>query len=299
SIPAAVVMSKADSLPTAITAALVLGFALGMYLPLGMGLIVDMGRGGRGPAYMSVHELAATLASFIGSAAVALLLAWTDWHGSILAWCVVGVLATVAFVAVRDPEGDRRHVEKVREHVPVDFRLFCAVFSYGIGTMLVMGLVSMLALIMVRAQGLDQVHAASVLGYTRLAGLLGVVAVALLADRLGHVRVLMGLQMVALAGLVLMSLDGFGLVFVAGVVLLAVGASGNITLNPVVIAEAFPSGQRERVMAYATGPGALLGTVVAPALFGVMLDAGLSTGPVLFAAGATLVAIFLTGRIAR
>lgn len=297
SLPATAAMSQVNGFLSAAGVAFVLGYGIGVYLPLGMALIVDVGHGGRGAAYMSIHEFSATLASFTGSAMVALLLAWTDWHGSILLWCVVGVLATASFIAVRDPEGDERHVQKVREPVQLDFKLFSAVFSYGVGTMLVMGLVSMLALIMVRAWGLSQAEAATVLGGTRLAGIIGVGIVGLMADRLGHGRVLIGLQSTALAGLVLMSLDGFSPVFVAGVLLLAIGASGNITLNPVVVAEAFPPEKRERVMAYATGPGGLGGMVLAPTLFGVMLDAGLATGPILFAAAATLAAIFVTGRI--
>lgn len=297
SLPATVAISQASGFLTATASTFVMGFGIGVYLPLGMALIVDVGRGGRAASYMSIHEFAATLASFIGSAAIVPLLAWTDWHGSVLAWCGVGILALVAFLVVRDPEGDRRRDRRTREPVALSLKLVCAVFTYGVGTMLVMGIVSMLALILVRAWGVPQTEAASVVGYTRLAGMVGVATVGLMADRLGHSRVLIGLQSVAVLGLIAMSLGGFGPLFIAGVVLLAVGASGNITLNPVVIAEAFPSGQRERVMAYATGAGGFLGMVVAPALFGLMLDTGLGTGPIMFTAVSAFLAILVTGRI--
>ncbi len=299
SLPATAAVSQASGFLALIASSLALGLGIGLYLPLGMALLVDAGRGGRSAAYMSVHELAATLASFVGSAAVALLLAWTDWHGSILGWCVLGILAMVAFLFVQDPEGDFRRGRAAREPVPFDLRLLCGILVYGTGTMLVMGLVSMLALIMVRAWGIDQAQTASVLGYSRLAGLIGVAVVGFLANRWGHSRVLLMLQAIALTGLVIMSLDGFGPLFVGGVLLLAVGASGYITLIPVVVAEAFPASQRESVMAYSTGPGGILGIVAAPALFGVMLDAGLASGPIVFAAAMTGVSMLLAGRIFR
>lgn len=299
SLPATAAFSQVSAFFPSLVASLALGLGIGLYLPLGMALLVDAGRGGRSAAYMSVHELAATLGSFSGSAAVALLLAWTDWHGAILGWSALGVLAVVAFMFVQDPEGDRHRRRAAREPVPFDLRLLCGIFVYGTGTMLVMGLVSMLALIMVRAWGIDQVQAASVLGYSRLAGLIGVAVVGFLAERWGHSRVLLMLQGVALTGLVIMSLDGFGPLFVGGVLLLAVGASGYITLIPVVVAESFPVAQRERVMAYSTGPGGIFGIVAAPALFGVMLDAGLASGPIVVAAAMTGVSMVLAGRIFR
>lgn len=246
---------------------------------------------------MAVHEVAATLASFSGSAAVALLFAWTDWHGSMLGWSALGVVAIVAFLFVGDPDGDSRRGRGRREAVPFDAKLLFSILVYATGTMLVLGLVSMLSLIMVRAWGIDQSHAASVIGYSRLAGLGGVAIVGLLADRWGHSRVLLTLQGVALVGLVTMSLDGFGPLFVGGVLLLAVGASGNITLIPVLVAEAYPASQRERIMAYSTGPGGIVGMVAAPALFGMMLDAGIPSGPIVAAAAMAVFSIVLTARV--
>lgn len=297
SLPSAALVSIAGNVWMLLAAALMVGFGVGIYIPLGLALIVDVGRG-RAAGYMAFHEFSATLASFSGSAAVAVLLVWFDWHGSILLWCAVGVLATLVFLPVRDERGQARR-RGAAESIPVDPLLAYSTFAYGVGTVLVMGLISVLPLIMVRGWGLEQAHAASVVGNTRLAGLVGVAAVGLVADRWGHRRVLVALLMLSMVGCLAMSVGGYGPLFVPGMLLLAAGAAGSITLLPLVIAEAYPRGQRERALAVAGGFGGLLGLAAAPAFFGFLLDAGTAEGPVLISSLLALLAVLATLRIAR
>lgn len=297
SLPGAALFSVAGSLWVLLGAALLVGLGVGIYLPLGLALIVDAGGEGRRAYYMAIHELAATLASFSGSSYVAIILSRTDWRGSILLWIAVGVMALLIFVPVQDRDGKAaRHGPS--EPLPKGRLLVYSLVAYSVGTMLVMGLISVLPLIMVRGWGIDQAHAASVVGYTRLAGLVGVVAVGLFADRWGHSRVLIGLLSLCLVGGVAMSLDGYGPLFVGGMLLVAAGAAGNIGLLPLVIAEAFLPSQRERVLSVAGGVGGILGMVASPALFGVLLDAGLPSGPILVAAAGAFLAILATAGIA-
>lgn len=296
SVPAAALLSQTGDLVLSLVASLGLGLGLGIYIPLGLALIVDVGRGGRRAVYIAIHELAATLGSFSGSVVVALMLVWTDWRGSILTWCLVGVAAVAGLVPLKDPEGARRAGVE-RQSVPFDLRMLYSVAVFAVGTMIVMGLVSMLPLIMVRAWGMNQAEAASMVGSTRLAGLLGVALVAFAADRVGHPRLLVAFQALALAGTAAMSLGGTGPMTFAGILLLAVGASGDIALLPLVIAEAYPIRQRERALAVATGPGGILGMVVAPALFGVMLDLGAATGPIVFTMFAVVLSVVATLRL--
>lgn len=298
SIPGVVLMSMSGSFWVLLAGALIMGLGLGVYLPLGLALLVDVGRDGRAASYMAIHEVAATAASFSGSAALTLILIWTDWHGSLLLWCIVGVAATLGFLAVQDPDGSR-HQRHSRESVPLSAKLFFTLFIWSVGTMLVMGLISILPLVMVRAWGLSQAEAATVVGYTRLAGLAGVALVGFGADRIGHSRTLVILQAFCLAGLLAMAPFGYGPLFIVGVLLLAAGASGNIGLLPMVVADAYPQNQKERSLALASGAGGLLGMVVSPALFGAMLDVGLPTGPLWFAAGATATAILFTTLLGR
>lgn len=63
--------------------------------------------------------------------------------------------------------------------IPVDLKLAGLVAVYSVSTLLVMGLISLMPLIMVRAWGVPQAEAASVVGTTRLAGLAGVIVVGL------------------------------------------------------------------------------------------------------------------------
>ncbi len=296
SILGASLFGMAGGLSILLLAGLLVGLGVGVYLPLGLALLVEVGGSTRRAYYLAVHEVAATVGSFSGSAALALILLWTDWHGSLLLWCGVGVLALIGFLLVKDPGGEMGH-RSGSQRVELNVALVNSTVSYGVGTMLVMGLVSMLPLIMVRAWGLDQTAAATVVGNTRLAGLVGVLIAGLIADRWGHGRVLLALQLLCLIGAVAMSLDGFGLLFETGMMVLAAGASGNITLVPVVVTAAFPPAQRERAMAIASGVGGFLGMVAAPALFGFLLDLGLGTGPLIVAAAATVAMILATNRI--
>ncbi|MGE5619359.1 MAG: MFS transporter [Sphingomonadaceae bacterium] len=298
SVAGAILFGTASHLVLLLAAGFLVGLGVGIYLPLGLALLVEVGGSRRKAYYLSVHELAATLGSYAGSAAVAVVLLWTDWRGSVLAWCAIGVAALLSLILLKDPGGEKRH-QGEGARVSVDATVVYSVISYGVGTILVMGLISMLPLILVRTWGLDQAEAASVVGNSRLAGLAGVIVAGLVADRWGHRRVLFGLQLLCVVGGAAMSVDGYGPLFEAGMMVLAAGASGNITLVPVVVAEAYPPAQRVRAMAVASGVGGLLGMVAAPALFGVLLDVGLGAGPIVASTVAAIGMILATNRIAR
>ena len=291
-----VLFSMAGSLEFLLGAGVLLGLGTGVYLPLGLSLVVEAGGTSRGAYYLSLHEIAATAASFTGASSLALILLWTDWQGSLRGWCGVGLLALLAFAMVRDDglmtEGRSSPVRSV----PFDWRLIRVCVTYGVSTLLVMGLISMLPLIMVRAWGVDQAEAASVVGSTRLAGALGVIAVGLLGDRWGHIRVLIGLQSLCVIGLLIMSLGGYGSLFSLGLVTLAAGASGYVGLAPALVAAPYPATQKEQAMVVANAVGGFMGLVIAPALFGVLIDLELATGPLLLALAAAVVSMVVTSR---
>ena len=290
-----VLYSLSPSYPMLLAAAPVVGLGVGLYLPLGLGILVDLG--GKA-SYMVEHEVAASLGNFAGAMFVALALAWAGWHGSILAWCGVGALAFIAFTRVQDSPSSTAQ-RSTDQRVALGRTLVYSVVSYAATTILLVGLISVLPLILVKAWGLSQSEAASVVGYTRLASLLGVAFVGLTARRWGSTRTTVALQVVGLLGCVAMSLDGFSPLFVIGVIVVAAGASGSVTLLPLVIAGGFRPAQRDRAMAMSTGVGGFLGMAVAPAIFGALLDAGLPSGPMLLSAAGMLAAIPATLRIGR
>lgn len=292
-IPAVIAMSYSRELPVLLVSAATAGFGAGIYLPLGVSLIFEAGGRDRGARYMSVQEVFAALASFGGSAYVAVALLWMDWASALLAWCVVGVAAVIVFSRVRS-EGESHRVRASAHPVPLGFTLAGSILANVAATILLAGLIGVLPLIMVNAWGVELASAASLIGYTRLAGLAGVVIAGLRADRWGHRRTLYAFQMVSLLGISTMAVAGYGPLFVAGLVAVAAGASGGITLLPIVIASAFSPQQRERALATTSGVGGLIGMVVSPALFGVMLDVGWVIGPMVVSAGAALLAIVAT-----
>lgn len=297
SVVAVGVLSLANDLWGLLVAAPLLGLGLGVYLPLGLGLLVDAGGRRKRARYMSFHEASASLGNFGGPSYVALTLAWIHWHGAILAWTAFGVLALVAVVAMQE-DGPRESRRGVGDPVPLDRRLVYSATAFGAVTIVLVGLISLLPLIMVRAWGLDPAYAASIIAYARLVGLGGVAIVGLGADRWGHLRVAMGLQALSLAGGVVMAVSGFGIPFLVGLAVVAVGTSGTITILPLVIAGVYDRTQRDRGMAMASGAGGLVGMVVCPPLFGVLLDSGFASGPILLAVAASLLGILATAKLA-
>ncbi len=297
SIPAAACFSFAPNYWLLLLAGVLLGMGVGVYLPLGLSLMVEIGDAtGRKGYYLAIHEGSATFATFAGSAVVALFLLWTDWRGGILVWTLVGVVAALVFGLGKDPGGDKaRHTKS--QPIPRDFRIVLSTFAYGVGVLMVTGVIAVLPLIMVRAWGMSQSDAAVIVGYTRLAGFVGVVLVGAVADRWGHCRVLVGLQLLGAIGCLAMSLGGYGLEFLVGTLVLAVGASGNIALLPAATAAAFAPAQRERAMAISNSVGGVIGMVGSPALFGFMMDAGYVTGPILFSAAAAFLSALATVRL--
>jgi MFS family permease len=273
------------------------GFGAGVYLPLGIAMIVEAGGRHRRARYLSTQEVAAGLASFGGSAFVAVILFWMDWSSALLLWTVVGVAAVLVFSRVRDEPGDERAAGGAQT-VPLSVALVSSVLVYAATTLLLAGLIAVLPLIMVRAWGVELASAAAVIGYSRLAGLAGVLVAGFRGDRWGHRRMLYGFQALSLLGIVAMP-GGFGPVFTLGLIAVTAGSTGMITLLPVVIASTFSPQERERVLATASGVGGFLGMVVSPALFGLMLEAGLVTGPLVASAVTTALAILVTGRIRK
>ncbi|MGE5618430.1 MAG: MFS transporter [Sphingomonadaceae bacterium] len=296
SLPGVVLLSQAAGTGTLMVGAGLMGLGVGFYLPLGLSLLVEAGGQRNRARFMAVHELAGTLGSFSGSTFVAVMLFWTDWRGTLLMAGLVGAAAVVAFARVRD-SGGQAVKRGSRGRVPLDLRLVYSATIHASVSILLMGLISVLPLIMVRAWGLSQADAASVIGYTRLAGLLAVLMVGLKGDRWGHSRMLRMFQLLSLAGTSVMSLNGYGPLFLAGVLVLAVGAVGTVSLQPLIIAGAYPQDQREQALASANSVGGLVGMVGAPALFGALMDLGLTTAPIVLSVATTLVAILVTGRI--
>lgn len=298
SLPCVVLFALAPSLLLLFVGAALTGLGIGVYLPLGLTVVVEMGGANRKALYLSIHEVAATLASFGGSAFVAAGLSVTGWRETVLAWCIVCVLALLAFSFARIG-GVKRAERRRAGAIGLSRVLVLGTVAYGIGMVLIGGLISVLPLIMVRGWGLDQSYAASIVANTRLAGLLGVAAAGLLADRFGYQRILLVLQLLTVVGTAVMSVVGPGDSFLWATAVLAVGASGNIVLIPVAVTSAFLPVQRERAMAVCAGVGGLTGMVLAPAFFGVLVDAGLPAAPMILASVGAVGMIVATRALGR
>lgn len=281
--------------PAALYAAAALaGLGSGVYLPLGLAIVVGVSRPGRRSRNMSFHELAATAGSFCGAAFVALALPVLTWREATAVWSLVGVLGCLAMLFLRTDPIVRPQVGS-GPLLRADAMLGAAIAVFATCQLLLTGLTSALPLILVNGWGVEQGEAAAAISWTRLAGLLGIGVVGALGDRwrpATAVRVFFGVAAVATAAMAVLP---FGLPFiVAAFTLTAVGTAAVILIS-VVVAQAFPEELRSRSLSLTNGSAGVMGLAVLPALFGVFVENGMPTAPFVVATLASLVAAALIG----
>ena len=280
-------------------AATVAGLGSGVYLPLGLAIVVGVSRPGRRSRNMSVHELASTAGSFCGAAFVALALPLLTWREATAVWSLVGVLGCVAMLFLRtDPIVQPRLGSGPR--LRLDGVLAAAIAVFATCQLILTGLTSALPLILVNGWGVAQGEAAAAISWTRLAGLLGIGVVGALGDRwrpATAVRLSFGLAALSTAAMAVLP---FGLPFIVAAFILTAAGTAAVILISVVVAQAFPEELRSRSLSLTNGSAGVMGLAVLPAVFGSFVDNGLPTAPFVVATLASVIAAaligFLTGR---
>lgn len=278
-------------------AAILAGAGGGVYLPLGLAIIVGASKPGQRSRNMSVHEVSATGGYFFGAGFVAVALSTFTWREATLVWSVVGVAGLVAMLFLRDdPVVRPRHEDGAS--LRFDAVLLAALIVFGACQILLSGLTSVLPLVMVQGWSVSQAEAAGVVSWSRLAGLAGIGLAGALGDRLRPAVVVRGFFALAIASALAMTAVSYGTVFVVAVFALAAAASGAIVLVSVVAAEAFPEAVRPRALSFANGVSGVISLAVLPAVFGAFVERGWTTAPFVVVAATSLTAALLIGFLA-
>lgn len=279
-------------------AAILAGAGGGVYLPLGLAIIVGASRPGQRSRNMGVHEVSATAGYFCGAGFVAVALGALDWRQATLAWCVVGVLAIAALLFLRDDPVVRPRAGATGS-LRLDAVLLACLVVFGSCQILLSGLTSVLPLVLVQGWSVSQAEAAAVVSWSRLAGLVGIAVAGTIGDRLPPATVVRGFFALAILSTGTMAVVPYGLLFVAAVFSLAAAASGGIVLVSVVVAQAFPEDIRSRALSLSNGLSGVISLAILPAVFGGFVERGWTTAPFLVAAAASLAAAWLVGLLVR
>lgn len=275
-------------------AAVVAGAAAGVYLPLGLALIVDASAPNRRSRYMGLHEMMATTGYFAGAGFVALALPALSWREATLAWTAVGFLAWVGVLFLRD-ESESRPAANTPGGLAVDATLLAAVVVFAVCQLLISGLISVLPLIMVEGWGVPQSEAAAVTSWSRLAGAAGIALAGGFGDRWRLAPATRAFFLLAAASTATMAVAPYGALFVGAVFVLAAAASGSIVLVSVLVAQAYPVRLRSRALGVSNGSAGVLALAVLPAVFGGFVDLGFPSAAFVVSAVASLLAAALIG----
>ncbi len=272
----------------------VAGVGSGVYLPLGLAIIVGASRPERRARSMSLHEVAASAGYFAGAGFVAVSLPLMSWREATLLWCLVGVLGLISLYFMRsDPL--IRHSEAPPQRLQFDRRLLASMIVFGACQVILTGLISVLPLLLVDGWGIEQTEVAAVISWSRLAGFVGIALAGLSSGRLrAKLAVQLFLLVAALCTGAMIVLP-YGPGFVVAIYVLSVAASGAIVLVSVVVAEAYQASARTRALSIGMGFSGLLALAVLPAVFGWLIELQQLRAPFLITTAFSTLALFSIG----
>jgi NNP family nitrate/nitrite transporter-like MFS transporter len=169
-----------------------LGLAAGLYLPSGIATLTDfVGQRHWGKA-IAIHELAPNL-SFVAAPLFAeAALIWTSWRGALVLLGIAAVLITLVFAIrsrVGDFAGEAPNFTSLRALAGErSFWLMVLLFSLGISSTL--GIYTMLPLYLVNEHGFERDLANTIVGFSRMIGLVMALVGGWVTDRIGPQRTL-------------------------------------------------------------------------------------------------------------
>jgi MFS family permease len=246
----------------------------------------------------SVHTFAGMLGSAAAPGAVLLMHAAYGWRGAFLGSAVLGLIAAVALVFT--PGGGETHHQAGKpaaDQGPTDWRVlltapilmnfvFCLIYAFGS-----FGL-SNFSVVALGQLGTSAVTANTALSSYLLLSALGVLIGGWFAGRMTHHRLIaaLGLSTIVLASLLIGSVD-LGAVLIILVMALGGLCSGMVMPSrDMIVREVTPPGSFGKVFAFVT-TGYHIAGILAPLMFGALLDHGSPRAVFFTTAAFTLLAI--------
>jgi len=285
---------------------LLLGAAIGMYLPSAVALLTGWFAGRRLGAVLGVHETAVSAGKIFGAAIVGGLAAtWGDWRISylVLLPAVLGLVAwssqmressAYARATARPDRGAPRAPQSTPRR---DRRTLWYLLPFLTNMFLSFGAFTMLTVYLVSVFALDVGAASAVFAMVHIGGLVGVVAGGALSDRLGRVPTMLLLLAVSTACLLAVYFQPFGVPLVLLWATLNFTSTAYFPVTFAYLADVAAPRSPALLVGLYTGTGTLVGGA-ASTIIGALGDAfGLRVGMLFPAAlGVAGVAVLLALR---
>jgi len=288
-------VSRAQSFFILLVLAPLCAAGAGFYLPRGLALLTEVAQERRS-WNLSVHETAASIGIVLGPAFVGLAIKNWEWRNVLLSWGIVLLVSVIVFGRVK--EDNKREVS---DQVSGSFKINVIFWQYilVVGSVLVIvaGLVSVLPILMVRGWHMDPSYAASYVGLTRLAGLVGPFITGPLADRKGCMPVLCWTSGICLAATVAMIFLPFGVSFTILLLVLTAAASGSLPVAFAAISMTYSDQRKDQIMGTISGISIILGSVITPAALGVIIERFSPSATFVTVSATTLVWLLVIRRI--
>lgn len=289
-------MTKTRSFSGLMVWAPLCGAGAGFYLPRGLALLADASEDSHRGRNISIHEIAAVLGMMLGPLSVSKLMAYWNWDTILNGWGLSVLIAVLVLLGVAD-NSPVRASRTTGHRIRPDKIFFSLTVVGGSIFLIIVGFTSVLPLIMVNVWQINAAYAASYLGLTRLAGILGPLIGGILSDRWGRIRILLIFCCISMLALVAMMFNKFGWVFTSLLLLMTITSNGSTPVWATLVTESYPPEEKDKAFGVISGSASLLGSVLSPSIFGMLIDA--FPLPVTFAVAAlgTLGGIWILRRI--
>lgn len=268
-------MSRSASVPRMHAGLLLIGISAGLYLPSGIAMLTDLVSKEHWGKAMAIHELAPTLGLITAPLLVEYLLKLVSWHGIFGILGVSSILMGVLFLlfgrggSQKGEPPNPKAIQKIL--VNSSFWIMTAVFVFSIGASL--GLYTMLPLFLVNEMGFDRKLANTIIGFSRLSGVIIIFFSGLITDRIGHKQAM--IFFLAIAGMLTLMLGIFhGSITTPTLIILQ--ATSLVCFFPPALAMVsliFPSYLRSLSFSLLVFIGFFFGAGIIPPAIGYLADA--------------------------
>ena len=264
-------MTQVRSFPVLLVLALLCGAGAGFYLPRGVSLLADASDNRSRGRNMSFHEIAAVLGMMLGPLYVGKMLAFWSWKEILITWGLTVIIPVLIILGVADNSLSQNTRANEYRLGPGKI-LFSFIVVGGCIFLILVGITSVLPIVMVNVWNIDAAYAASYLGLTRLAGVLGPLIGGTLSDSWGRVRVLVIFFSISLLTLFAMMFTKFSWMFTLFWILLTITISGSTPVWVTLITESYPPGEKDKAFGVISGSASLIGSVLSPTIFGLLIE---------------------------
>lgn len=266
-----VLLTEFRSFPILLVLAPLCSAGAGIYLPRGIGLLTDASNNRNRGRNLSFHEIAAVLGMVLGPLYVSKMLAHWNWSEILLSWGLVELIALIVLLGVIDNSPPKNTGDNKQQFRPNSL-FFSLAGLGGCIFLIIVGLTSVLPIIMVDVWHMAPAFAASYLGLTRISGVLGPLIGGILSDRVGRIKVLLMFFSITLLSIIGIMFTSFGWLFTSCLLVMTMASNGCTPVWVSIVSESYPPAEKDKAIGLVTGSASLLGSVLSPPVFGLLIE---------------------------